>query len=54
MAQVTVLRSWPDGDELTISVEVDASYPDAVAEARVNAIKAYAAALGITVTEADE
>lgn len=54
MASVTIVRSWADDDELTISIEVDASYPDALDQARASAIRAYSDALGITVTSVDD
>ena len=52
MAEIVISRAWPDGESLTISVEVDASYPDAVAEAKQAAVNAYADALEITLTPA--
>lgn len=48
MAEVMIQRCWPDNETLTISVEVDASYPDAVAEAKQQAVNAYADALEVT------
>ncbi len=41
MAHVSVCRRWPDGDVLQIIVKAEASYSDAIAEARANAIKAF-------------
>jgi hypothetical protein len=56
MAKVVVQRSWPDGDELSVLIEVSESYPDAVAEAKAAALDAYAKALGVTLAgnESDE
>lgn len=51
MSRVSILRQWPDGDTLKVSVAVDASYPDALAEASATAKRLYAEALDITVTE---
>lgn len=50
MASIIIQRSWPDGDELTVSVDVDDSFPDVVAEARKNAVDLYRDALGLTLT----
>jgi hypothetical protein len=54
MAQVTIQRSWPDEDDLTICVEVDESFPDAVAECASAAIHTYREALGISVVQPAE
>lgn len=57
MAKVTVQRQWPDGDLLTIAIQVADSFPDTVNEARAAAIRAYAEALDLSLTadaEADE
>lgn len=48
MATVMIQREWPDGETLTISVDVDDSFPDVVAEAKQNAVNAYADALEVT------
>lgn len=48
MAKVTVHRQWPDGDTLRITIDVDASYPDSLDEAKLTALKAYSEALGVT------
>jgi hypothetical protein len=50
MAKIVVRRVWPDLDRLVVSVEVDASYPDALNEARATVIAAYREALGLTLT----
>lgn len=50
MAEVAIQREWPDGDNLTIVIKVDDSYPDVVAEAKRAALDAYAEALGMTLT----
>lgn len=55
MATVMIQRAWPDGETLTISVDVDESFPDVVAEAKRSAVAAYREALGITLApEGDE
>ena len=48
MAKIVIQREWPDGDELSILIEVADSYPDVVCEAKSAALDAYAKALGIT------
>lgn len=53
MAKVMVQRVWPDGEVLTISIQVDDSFPDVVAEAKANAVNAYADALEITLAPVD-
>lgn len=53
MAKVVVQRCWPDGDVLTISISLDNSFPDVVAEAKANAIGAYREALEISVLADD-
>jgi len=54
MARVTIERAWPDGDAIRITVGVEGSYPDAVAEARANARSLYADALDITLADAED
>jgi hypothetical protein len=56
VAKVVIQREWPDGDELSVLVEVDASFPDSIAEAKAAALDAYAKALGVTLAgnESDE
>lgn len=54
MARVYIQRAWPDDDKLLVSVEVDASYPDALNEARATVVAAYREALGLTLTGNDE
>lgn len=54
MAKVTIQRQWPDGDILAVSVKVDASYPDSVAEAKQQAVNAFADALEVALAEVDE
>lgn len=46
MAAVTITYQFDDDEALTITVEVDDSYPDAIAEARINAVRAYREAMG--------
>ena len=47
MARVTVDRTWPDGDHIVVSVTVEGSFPDAVAEARTNARRLYAEVMNV-------
>lgn len=54
MAQVVITRNWPDGDSLEVIINVDESFPDAVAEAKRACLDAYREALGVTVAEVDE
>lgn len=49
MASVTILYHFADGDEITARVEVDASYPDACAEARMSAVATFREALGTAI-----
>jgi hypothetical protein len=49
MASVSIHRCWPDGDVLSIDIDTDNSYPDALNEAKRIALDAYAEALGVTV-----
>jgi hypothetical protein len=37
MASITVRHTWADSSVVEVRVNVDASYPDAIDEARVNA-----------------
>lgn len=48
MATARIRFQWPDGDELVCEVRVSESYPDAVAEAKAQALAMYASALGVT------
>lgn len=54
MAKVVIQRDWPDGDELSVMIEVTESFPDAIAEAKAAALDAHAKALGITLAGNDE
>ena len=54
MATVTVQRSWPDGDVLTVEIEIENDYPDALAEAKRTALNAYEEALLATVALGDD
>lgn len=54
MASAEITRRWPDGDELTVRIDVEASYPDAVAEAKQQAVNAFADALEVALAEVDE
>lgn len=54
MAVVTVQRVWPDGESLVIRIQVEASYPDSIAEAKQQALNAYAGALEITTADYDQ
>lgn len=53
MARVVVQRTWPDGENLLIEIQVQNSFPDAVAEARQAAIRAYEDALEVTLAGVD-
>ncbi len=54
MAKVQILRHWPDGDALQITVSAATNYPDAMAEAKRVALDAYREALGVTTADVDE
>ena len=54
MAKVTVSRDWPDGDKITVSVDVDRSYPDALDQARGTAKRAFADACDVVLTSDTE
>lgn len=54
MARVTLSRRWPDGDRIKVSINVDASYPDALDQARAEAKRAFADACDVVLTEDDE
>jgi hypothetical protein len=49
MPKVTIVRSWPDDDQVHVSIEVDDNHPDGLLEevARVT-VQAFADALGVT------
>ena len=49
MANAGIVYTFSDGDELRCWVEVDASYPDAIDEARKQALTLYRDALGVSV-----
>ena len=49
MAAVTITYRWADDDALSVTVEVDESYPDAIDEARAGAVRAYREAIGASV-----
>lgn len=53
MAKVVVQRIWPDGENLLIEVAVASSYPDSIAEAKQQALNAYAGALEITLADSE-
>jgi hypothetical protein len=46
-AKVTASYKWQDGDVVTVCVEVEVSYPDAIAEARATCIAALRDVTGI-------
>lgn len=50
MPKVSVTRSWPDDDQIHVSIEVDDDHPEGLLEecARV-AVKTYAEALDVTI-----
>ena len=47
MAAVTITHAYADDETVSITVEVDESYPDALAEARATAVRAYHQATGV-------
>jgi hypothetical protein len=53
MAKVSIIYRWSTGETVQVCVEVEASYPDAVAEARHNAVAAFAEAFS-ELEDADE
>lgn len=54
MAKVIIQRVWEDGDCLTVSIRLENSYPDCVAEGVGAAVRAYKEALEISVGPDDE
>lgn len=53
-ARITIVRQWPDGDALKVTVSIDANYPDAVAEARATAKRAFAEACDVVLDDDTE
>ena len=51
MAEAMISRSWPDGDVLTVSIEADESFPDAISEVEATCARLYANALGVTLAQ---
>lgn len=51
MSRVSILRQWPDGDVLKVTVNVDHSFPDALDEARATLTRLYADACEVTLTD---
>jgi hypothetical protein len=49
LASVTIQYHFADGDEITARVEVESSFPDACAEARMSAVATFRDALGAAV-----
>jgi hypothetical protein len=47
MARVVIRRTWPDGDRVTVEVEADDSYPDALDQARAVARRGFADVCGV-------
>ena len=54
MATVTIQRNFPDGDVLTVEIEIENEYPDALNEAKVAALNAYEQALLATLALCDD
>lgn len=54
MAKVTIARDWPDGDKVSVTVDVDRSYPDALDQARGTAKRAFADACDVVLTDDGE
>lgn len=40
MAMIQITHQWADGSATQVRIRVDASFPDAVAEAKANAVAA--------------
>lgn len=53
MNRVTLTREWPDGDAVTVTVEADSAYADSLDEARAVALRAWAQALDVALTDDD-
>lgn len=51
MATVRLSFKWADGDELVTEVRVSESFPDALDEARAQAVKAHTEALAVATAE---
>lgn len=50
MPKVTIVRSWPDDDQIHVSIEVEDDHPDGlIGEAARVAVKTYADALDLTI-----
>lgn len=49
MAEATIAFRWSQGDELTCVIEVEANYPDAVNEAKAQALAMFREAFGVAV-----
>lgn len=55
MPKVTIVRSWPDDDQLHVSIEVEENHPDGlIGEAARVAVKTFADAHGIMMSAIDE
>jgi hypothetical protein len=53
MSRVIITRTWPDGDQVRVTVEADNTYPDALDEARAVARRAFADALDVALADDD-
>jgi hypothetical protein len=53
MAKVTIRRTWPEGEALSVSIEVDESFPDVVAEARQAALRTFEGAMEVELAAAE-
>lgn len=54
MAKVLIQRVFPDGDSLTVQINAETSYPDALAEAKATAIAAFTEATGIILAAVED
>ena len=54
MARVVIRRTWPDGDRISVEVEADDTYPDALDQARAVAKRGFAEACGVVEAATDE
>lgn len=48
MAEVEIIRRWPDGETLAVTVQADSTYPDHLDQARATAVRTYRESLDVT------
>lgn len=53
MATAKITHTWPNGESLVCEVRVTESYPDAIAEAKAQALAMFRDALGVEAAAAD-